>query len=168
MNVAVREATVDDAAGVAGILNQAVEARTYTVFDRPFSVDEERAFIAAFPARGILHVAVHESDQRIVGFQNMEPFGPYTGAFAHVGVIGTYVDLDLRRRGIARRLFEATYTAARHKGYEKIFTFVRADNEAAIQTYLNQGFRIIGTARRHAKIDGRYIDEILIERLLES
>jgi RimJ/RimL family protein N-acetyltransferase len=43
---------------------------------------------------------------------------------------------------------------------------VRADNHAALQAYLAQGFVTIGTARRHARIDGRYIDEILIEKLL--
>jgi L-amino acid N-acyltransferase YncA len=167
MDLVIRQANVDDAEGVARILNQAISARTYTVFDRPFTVDEERAFIASFPPRGIFHVAV-TADERIVGFQNMEPFGPYTGAFAHVGVLGSYVDLDLRRQGIARRLFQATYQAAVRKAYEKIFTFVRADNEAAIRTYLSQGFHIIATARRQAKIDGRYIDEVLIERFLEG
>ena len=45
---------------------------------------------------------------------------------------------------------------------------MRADNQAALQTYLEQGFQIIGTARRHAKIDGRYVDEILIEKWLED
>jgi L-amino acid N-acyltransferase YncA len=168
MELLVREANVDDAEGVARILNQAIEARTHTVFDRPFTVDEERAFIRSFPPRGIFHVAVRTADERIVGFQNMEPFGPYTSAFAHVGVLGSYVDLELRRQGIARRLFEATYRAAIRKAYEKIFTFVRADNEAAIRTYLSQGFCIIGTARRQAKIDGHYIDEVLIERFLDG
>jgi L-amino acid N-acyltransferase YncA len=167
MDLTIRDATVDDAEGVARLLNQSIESRAQTVFSRPFTVDEERAFIASFPPRGIFHVAVREEDRRVVGFQNMEPFGPYTDAFAHVGVLGTYVDPDLRRRGIARRLFEATYRAAVKKGYEKIFTFVRADNEPGLRTYLNQGFQIVGTARRQAKIDGRYIDEVLIERFLE-
>ncbi len=36
----------------------------------------------------------------------------------------------------------------------------------AIQTYLHHGFRIVGTAERHAKIDGKYIDEILVEKRL--
>jgi RimJ/RimL family protein N-acetyltransferase len=56
--------------------------------------------------------------------------------------------------------------AARGKGYEKIFTFVRADNLAALVTYLKQDFSIVGTARRQAKLNGTYVDEIIIERFL--
>ena len=84
---------------------------------------------------------------------------------AEVGTLGTYVDLEHRRRGIAKALFAATFEAARQKGYEKIFTFVRADNAAALATYRAHGFGVVGTARKHAKIDGRYIDEILIEKV---
>ena len=162
----VRPACPDDAAGVAEVLNPIIEARTFTVLDTPFSVDAERAFITRFPDRGIFHVAVAESDGRIVGFQNVEPFADYTHAFDHVGVIGTYVDLTRRRQGIASRLFDATFVAAPGKGYEKLFAFVRADNLPALFTYLRHDFRAIGSARRHARIDGRHIDEIIIERLL--
>ena len=52
------------------------------------------------------------------------------------------------------------------KGDEKLFAFVRADNPAALATYVRQGFVVIGTARQHAKIDGRYVDEVMIERVL--
>jgi L-amino acid N-acyltransferase YncA len=106
-------------------------------------------------------------DGRVVGFQVLEPFGPYTKAFDHVGTLGTYVDLDHRRQGIARTLFAATFEAARQKSYEKIFTFVRADNSPALATYTAQGFQVVGTAHRQAKIDGRYIDEILIEKVFD-
>jgi RimJ/RimL family protein N-acetyltransferase len=111
--------------------------------------------------RGLFHVALHGN--RIVGFQNVEPFATYTHAFDHVGVIGTYVDLDLRRRGIAARLFAATFAAAPGRGYEKLFAFVRADNPAALAAYRRHGFAVIGTARKHARIGGRYVDEIMIE-----
>jgi len=63
-------------------------------------------------------------------------------------------------------LFASTFEAARGKGYEKILTYVRADNPAALATYLGQGFRIVGTAQKQAKVRGRYVDEIIIERLL--
>ncbi len=166
MRVDIRDATPDDAEAIVAILNPIIQARVYTVFDTPFTADAEREYIRAFPARGVFHVAVHTPDGRIVGFQNMEPFASYTTAFDHVGGLATYVNLDYRRQGIASRLFEATFAAARRKGYEKLFTFVRADNPAALQTYLRHGFQEIGTAHRHLKIDGSYVDEVFIERLL--
>lgn len=166
MDLLIRDVTPADAAAVLGILNPIIEARTYTVFDRPFSLDAERAYIAGFPARGVWKLAVRAADQEAMGFQVMEPFGPYTSAFDHVGTLGTYVGLAHRRQGVATALFAATFAAARMKGYEKAFTFVRADNPTALATYQAQGFHIIGAARRHAKIDGRYVDELLIERAL--
>jgi L-amino acid N-acyltransferase YncA len=168
MDLSVRRAEPDDAEAIVRILNPIIEARVFTVLDTPFSSGAEREFIANFPARGIFHVAVQQTDRRVVGFQTLEPFATYTRAFDHVGVVGTFVALDVRRRGIARRLFEATLRAARRNDYAKLFTFVRADNQAALQTYLDQGFRVIGTAVRQAKIDGRYVDEILIEKWLDE
>jgi L-amino acid N-acyltransferase YncA len=96
----------------------------------------------------------------------MEPFAIYTHAFDHVGVLGTYVALSYRRQGIGKSLFQATFQAARSKGYEKLFTFIRADNETALATYRNQGFHIVGTATRQAKLNGMYVDEIIVERFL--
>jgi L-amino acid N-acyltransferase YncA len=162
----IREARPEDAAAIARILNRIIEARTFTVFDTLFSIEAERAYIEAFPERGVFLVAVRERDQQVVGFQSMEPFAGWTHAFDHVGVLGTYVDLDCRRQGIAKRLFPATFEAARRKGYRKIFTYIRADNPAALATYRHHGFTIVGTARGHARIDGQYVDEVVVERML--
>ena len=152
---------------MVGILNPIIAARIYTALDTTFSVEEQRTFISTFPPRGIFHVAVDSTSRRVVGLQDVSPFGDFTHAFDHVGVIGTFINLNRRREGIATKLFAATYEAARRKGYEKFFTYVRADNEPALQTYLGQGFRVVGTAARHARIDGRYVDEIVIEKLLQ-
>ena len=168
MDLLVREAQPDDAAMIVGILNPIIEADVYTVFDTPLTVKAEREYISNFPQRGIFHVAVRREDQRVIGFQSMEPFATYTRAFDHVGVIGTYVDLSYRRQGIATHLFEATFEAARRKGYEKLFTYIRADNPAALTTYLKHGFRIVGTAQGHAKLATKCVDEIIVERFLAA
>jgi L-amino acid N-acyltransferase YncA len=166
MDLLVRDAVPADADAIVAILNPIIESRAYTVFDAPFTSAAERDYILAFPPRGVWKIAFRPADDRVVGFQVLEPFGPYTRAFDHVGTLGTYVDLAQRRHGIAKTLFAATFDSARQKGYEKIFTFVRADNPAALAAYRAHGFEVIGTARRHAKLDGRYIDEILIEKAL--
>jgi L-amino acid N-acyltransferase YncA len=165
--IEIRDARVEDAEDMVAILNPIIAARTYTALDTPFSVEQQRDFIRTFPEQGVFHVAVDTTSGLVVGLQDVSPFGDFTHAFDHVGVIGTFVDLTRRRQGIAAHLFAATFDAARKKRYEKFFTYVRADNEAALKTYLAQGFRVVGTAARHAKIDGRYIDEIVIEKFLD-
>jgi L-amino acid N-acyltransferase YncA len=166
--IEIRDAQIDDAEAIVGLLNPIIALRSCTALDTLITIEEQRRFIRDFPSRGIFHVAVDSTTDHIVGFQDVSPFADYTHAFDHVGVIGTYVALDRHRQGIAAKLFAATFEVARRKGYEKIFTYVRADNDAGLRTYLGQGFRIVGTAERHAKIDGRYIDEIVIEKFLQD
>lgn len=166
MDLLIREAQPDDAEPIVNILNPIIEAGLYTVFDTPFTVEQQRRFIEQFPPRGIFLAAVDVTTHQVAGFQNLEPFASYTHAFDHVGVMGTYVSPAHQRQGIARALFAESFRRARAKGYEKIFTFVRADNPGALAAYCSQGFTVIGTARRHAKIRGEYVDEILIEKFL--
>jgi L-amino acid N-acyltransferase YncA len=161
----IRQVRPDDAQAIVSILNPIIEAGIYTVPDTPLTVEYERDYIANFPSRGIFHVA-QDQNRRIVGFESGEPYATYTHAFDHVAVIGTFVDLKERRQGIGTRLFETTLEAARRTGYEKIFTFVRSDNAASLTFHFKLGFRVIGRAERQAKLNGKYIDEILIERFL--
>jgi L-amino acid N-acyltransferase YncA len=164
MHIEIRPAVEADAGAIVNILNPIIEAGQYTAFDTPFTVDAERQYIRALPARGIFHVAV--AANRVVGFQSMEPFATYTHAYDHVGVTGTYIDLPHRRQGVASALFEATFEAARRKQYEKLFTYILAHNAPALRAYMKHGFSIVGTARRHAKIRNSHVDVVVVERLL--
>ena len=166
MDMRVREVRLADAAAVVQILNPIIETGRYTILDTPVTTEAERLYISQLPERGIFHIAETPDGDRIVGFQTMEPFAGYTRACDHVGVVATFVDLACRRQGIGTRLFVATFAAARQKGYEKVFTYVRADNPAALAAYTKCGFQIIGTAAKHARIGGRYVDEVLIEKFL--
>ena len=135
MKVTVRDVQPEDAESIVHILNPIIETGSYTVFDRPFTVDEERRYIETLPPRAIFHVAVSTADDLVVGFQSLEPFAAYTHAFDHVGVPGTYVSMTRHRQGVARTLFAATFAAARRKGYEKLFTCIRSDNPVALAVY---------------------------------
>jgi len=166
MSLTIREVAVEDAQGIIDVLNPIIIEARYTILDQTFTVDEEKAFIESFPERGVFSVAVIETTSQLLGFQNVEPFATYTKAFDHVGIIGTYVDANSRGQGVAKQLFDYTFKAAKAKGYEKLFAYVRADNERALAVYLKQGFEIIGTAKKHGKIGDQYFDEILIEKFL--
>ncbi len=164
MNTTVREARLEDAQGILNILNPIIETKKYSVMVQTFTLEEEINFIKTFPQQGVFHVATNED--KVVGFQVVEPFSALTVALNHVGIIGTYVDLTLRGQGISKKLFEATFAKAKEKGYEKLFAYVRADNPVALKVYQAPVFDIIGIAKRQAKIAGKYVDEIFIEKFL--
>ncbi|MEZ9651379.1 GNAT family N-acetyltransferase [Vibrio lentus] len=166
MSLTIREVTVEDAQGIIDVLNPIIIEARYTILDQTFTVDEEKAFIESFPDRGVFSVAVNETTSQLLGFQNVEPFATYTKAFDHVGIIGTYVDANSRGQGVAKQLFDNTFKSAKAKGYEKLFAYVRADNQRALSVYLKQGFEIVGTAKKHGKIGDQCFDEVLIEKLL--
>ena len=166
MSLIVRQVNINDAQGITDVLNPIIIEGLYTVLDTTFTVDEEKAFIAEFPERGVFTVAVNEDDAKVIGFQNIEPFASYTKAFDHVGIIGTFVGSDSRGQGISKKLFESTFEVAKAKGYEKLFAYVRGDNERALAAYVKQGFEVVGVAKKHAKIGNAYVDETLIEKFL--
>ena len=163
MDLIIREACVDDATAVLGVLNPIIASEA-VAFDAPLADADERGYIGGFPARGVFHVALRDGE--LIGFQSLEPFASYAHLFDHVGVLGTYVAATHRRCGVATRLFAATFDAARARGYEKLFTYVRADNPPALATYEAQGFRVVGRAERHLKVGDRYVDEVVVERFL--
>ncbi|GAK50117.1 histone acetyltransferase HPA2 and related acetyltransferase [Candidatus Moduliflexus flocculans] len=165
-DVRIRPMTVHDAEAIVNIFNPIIATHTYTVFDTPLTVEAEREFLANFSPRGIFHVAELRDRAEIVGFQSLDPFAPYTHACDHVGVIGTYTALTHHGKGIGQQLSQATFAAAKTRGYEKIFAYVRADNPYALHFYLKLGFTIIGIAKKHAKFPSGYVDEILIEKFL--
>lgn len=164
MDFTVRTAREDDAEGMLDVLNPIIGAGIYTIMDQPFSVEEQIAYIRTFPERGVFHVAVATDTGRILGLQSVEPVSPTTVALQHVGDISTFVALDVHRAGIGQRLTAATLEVVRARGYRKILAMIRADNPQAVAFYQRQGFGMIGTAREHALVQGRYVDEVLMER----
>lgn len=166
--VSVREATPGDAAGVAAVLNGAILGGSPTLLDTPFSVEDERAYIESLPARSFIHIA-ETPDAGVVGFQTVIPWSDFaTTAHDHVATMGTYVDAAHRRRGVGAALARASFAAALALGYEKIFTDLRADNQASLAYHLSIGFAVVGAARRQARTAGGDVDVLFIERFLKE
>ena len=157
----VRRDDLQDAAGVAGVLNRVIAEGGHTALTGHWTPEAEQAFLQSLGPRSEIFVA--EAAGRIVGFQVIEPFVTYTSTMDHVAHFGTYVDADVRRRGIAQRLSAATFAFAKENGYEKSVVFVLADNEAGLTFYRGLGFEARGILSRQTKIDGVYHDEVFME-----
>lgn len=165
MKVLIKSATLADAQTIVALLNPIIEAGRYTVLQGPLALDAQIAFMQSFPERGVFHVALAQEAGSLLGMQDVMPLAE-TPVFRHVGVISTFVGLSTQRQGVGRSLMQATVQAAKAKGFTKLTATIRADNPPAVAFYLSQNFRLVGTSQQHALVNGRYVDEVLAERLL--
>ena len=160
----VRRDDINDAAGVAAVLNKVIAEGRYTALAGHFTPAEELAFLQSLGPRSELFVAEQLAGQ-IVGFQVIEPFAVHIPTMDHVCQFATYVGENARGQGIGRRLARAILSFARTNGYKKSVVYVLANNEPGQAYYQSLGFEPRGTLTRQVKIDDVYHDEIFMELL---
>jgi RimJ/RimL family protein N-acetyltransferase len=78
---------------------------------------------------------------------------------------GMYVRPEARGSGLARGLVEAVLEHARDR-VELVQLSVAAENVRAQRLYAQCGFVPYGVEQRALKIDGRYLDDVLMVRML--
>jgi RimJ/RimL family protein N-acetyltransferase len=161
----IERATVSDAPAIAALMARICAERIYSAIDQPFTVGEQRAYLASLSEREGIFV-LRDEDGSIIGLQTLEAWARTIHSMRHVAQLGTFIPAEYRRRGVGRRLFEATCEFARVAGYNKLIIQVRASNLAALSFYANLGFQSAGRLTRQVIIDGVEDDELLFELFL--
>jgi phosphinothricin acetyltransferase len=162
-SVAVRPAGSDDAAVICEIYNQGIEDRVATLETRLRTAQEQRAWLES---RGSRHpVLVAERGARVVGWGSLNVFNP-RAAYDHVTEFSIYVERSIRGGGIGARLLQSLIATARDIGYHKMVLAAFEWNTAGIAMYARAGFRRVGVYREQGLLDGRWVDTVIMEKLL--
>jgi dephospho-CoA kinase len=157
---------IDDAAGVASVLNNVIAGDHQTALTGYWTPEAEQEFIQGLGPRSEIFVA--EVSGCIVGFQVIEPFVTYTSTMDHVAHFGTYVHAEYRGQGVGRQLAAATLGFAREQGYEKSVVYVLESNEGGLAYYKSLGFEERGVLTRQTKIGDAYLDEVIMELFFDA
>jgi RimJ/RimL family protein N-acetyltransferase len=86
--------------------------------------------------------------------------------YQHTGVLGMGIVEGYRGRGIGTALINATLTAARQRGLKRIELQVRENSLSAMTLFEKSGFVKEGVMRKHACIEGKYENSVLMALLL--
>jgi L-amino acid N-acyltransferase YncA len=163
--LALRDATGSDAEAICVIYNQGIQDRLATLETEERTPEERRAWLVA---RGSRHpVLVALADDAVVGWASLNVFNPRR-AYDHVADLSIYVERGWRGRGVGRRLLEALVARARALGYHKLVLSAFPFNEAGMQAYRRAGFREVGFYREQGLLDGKWVDTIVMEKILEG
>jgi len=159
----IRDATADDAAAIAAIYNQGIEDRLATLETQLRSAEERASWMAAKSPRHPVLVA--DDDGQVVGWGSLNQFNPRP-AYDHVVDFSIYVARDQRGRGIGDALLTAIETRARELGFHKIVLAAFPHNPGGMRLYERHNFRTVGIYREQGRLDDRWVDVIIMEKLL--
>jgi phosphinothricin acetyltransferase len=158
----IRPARADDAAAICEIYNEGIADRATLETERR-TTEERRGWLAARDARH--PVVVVESDGVVVGWASLNMFNP-RDAYRHVADISVYVARASRGKGAGTALLERLVELAREIGFHKLVLAGFPDNAASVALYRRLGFREVGIYQEQGMLDGRWVDVLLMERLL--
>jgi len=159
----VRLATLDDAEAIRDIYNLEVTTSTATFDLVPRSRDEQRAWLVDRAGARAAIVAEHDSTLR--GFGSLSKWRD-RAAYSTTVEDSVYVHRDHRGLGVGHLLLtELVATATRH-GFHACMARIVGGHEASIGLHQACGFEVVGTEREVGRKFGRWLDVVLMERLL--
>jgi phosphinothricin acetyltransferase len=163
MPVTIRTARASDAADIARIYNQGIAERSAT-FET--ALRDEADVLARLETleRFPVLVAADEHD-RLVGWAGIGSYRP-RACYAGIAEFSIYLDRESRGRGVGRSLLTALIDAARDRGYWKLVSRIFTFNTASRALCRSCGFREVGVYEKHGRLDGQWLDVVIVERLI--
>jgi len=165
----IRLATESDAAAIASIYNQGIRSRRATFETEKRTPAERRQWLrqhgAHHPVLVITIPTGPGGDEQVAGWAAISPYSS-RACYQGIGEFSVYVDAGHRGKGLGRRLLDALIHEAAELGYWKLIGRLFPDNAASRALCRSCGFREVGILRRHGQLDGQWLDNVLVERLL--
>jgi len=164
MEIRVRVATPADAAVICTIYNQGIEDRVATLETHLRTPEERRQWLATRSPRH--PVVVAEAGGEVVGWGSLNLYNPRK-AYGYVADFSVYVERRWRGKGVGSTLLPRLIELAREHGFHKMVLSAFPSNEAGMALYEKFGFRTVGIMKEMGKLDGKWVDTILMEKILE-
>jgi RimJ/RimL family protein N-acetyltransferase len=169
LEITIREAVPDDAEAFLSLqkqLDRETEFMMLEVDERTTTIEETRSRLQEIADKEQQVILVADDGGKLVGYLSVSS-GEYRRirhtAYIVIGILQAY-----RGQKIGTRLFEKLEKWAKEHKIHRLELTVMAHNEVAIALYQKMGFKVEGTKRDAMKINGRYVDELYMAKLIEG
>src|SRR4029077_18877825 len=112
-------------------------------------------------------VIVAETGAVILGWGSLNTFNPRE-AYRFVVDFSIYVERGARGQGVGRVMLARLIDLAREHGYHKLVLSAFPTNASGMALYTKLGFRTVGVYKEQGRLDGRWVDTIIMEKLLDA
>jgi len=161
----IRDASFGDAAVIAEIYNESIEAHDSTMHDEPKSVEAIRAQMEGFGQRESFLML--ELDRRVLGWGVIKLYSHRAG-YRFCCETSVFLRRAERRKGYGSHLKKAVIERCREYGYHHLLARIFADNEASIEYNKSLGYEMVGVQREIGYKNGRWQDVAVMQLILED
>jgi ribosomal protein S18 acetylase RimI-like enzyme len=156
----IRRAREEDLTGLVGVIRQSIGDGTYVDAETVADVlDHEEVLLRSNELQArIFFVAC--VDNEVVGWVNLQV--NEMEKLDHTAKLTVGVLEEYRGHGIGSRLMERGIEWASNHGIEKLYNSVPSANEQAIDFLEAHGWETEAVRQDHYKIDGEYVDEVML------
>jgi phosphinothricin acetyltransferase len=158
-----RPATLHDAAAIREIYNLEVTTSTATFDLVPRSLEEQQAWLTE--RSGARAVLVAERAGMVCGFASLSPYRDRP-AYSTTVEDSVYVHREHQGAGVGRALLSELVSVATAHGFHACMARIVGGHEASIALHQGCGFEVVGTEREVGRKMGRWLDVVVMERLL--
>ena len=156
----IRPAQLGDAAAIAEIYNEGIRGRMATFETRERTAgDVEHWFSARHP------ILVAERDGKVIGFIAASAYRA-RDCYRGIAEFSVYVAGSEQGRRVGDSLMTEFLPALEQAGFWKVLSRIFPENGASRALCRRHGFREVGVYHRHAQLDGKWRDVVIVERLL--
>jgi L-amino acid N-acyltransferase YncA len=157
-----RVAGQGDAEAIARIYNEGIEERIAT-----FETNLRTAGEILDWFDGTYPVVVVEDEGAVVSFANTSAYSTRE-CYSGVAEFSVYTASVARGRGAGTLAMKALMQAGEKAGIWKLVARVFVENEPSRKLLLSLGFREVGVHEKHARLDGKWRDVVVVEQLIQS
>lgn len=163
--VAIRPATVADAAAIVEIYNREVTETTATFDLTPRTLDEQKTWVLERSGAFAAVVAVDGSAGRVVGFASLSPYKE-RAAYRTTVENSVYVHRHYNRRGIGSLLLNELLEIARSSGFHSVIARIEASGEGSRALHASCGFELVGVEREVGRKFNRWLSVAVMQKML--
>jgi phosphinothricin acetyltransferase len=161
--VIARLATIDDAEATRAIYNVEVTESTVTFDLVPRTLEEQRAWLTA--RSGAHAVLVAEDAGEVIGFASVSPYRDRP-AYSTSVEDSVYVRRDQQGKGVGKHLLAELIAVATSHGFHTMVARIVGGHDASIALHQSLGFEVVGTEREVGRKFGRWLDVLVMQRML--
>lgn len=159
----VRLATIDDAEAIRSIYNVEVATGTATFDLEPRSIGEQRAWLTERSGAHVVMVA--EIDHQVIGFGALSQYKP-RAAYNTTVEDSVYVLASHQGLGVGQLLLSALVDKATEHGFHTVIARIGHESESSVRVHAKVGFVEIGRELQVGRKFGRWIDVVIMQRML--